>query len=84
MKTIWYSHLTNTEAIEDFKNSVTAAAHVLRRLQTIGNDKVSSLQTTRASDTAYEVSSWPYLQAHLNGKEEAYSELLSILDIKEV
>ena len=81
MKTIWYSNLADEEAKLDFKKSVLGARHVLRRLTSIVNDKTSVLTNVRANDKAYTVASWPYYQSHLNGKEEAYQEILSILNI---
>lgn len=81
MKTIWYSNLTEEEAQLDFKKSVLSALHVLERLTSVINDKTSTLNTVRADDKAYTVASWPYYQSHLNGKEEAYQEILSILNV---
>ena len=81
MKTIWYNHLTDEAEILDFKKRVLSAIDVLRRLHTMSTDKVSAISTTRINSRTYDNASWPYLHAHLNGKEEAYSEILSILNL---
>lgn len=39
--------------------------------------------TEKVSLTDYENSAWPYRQAHLNGKKEAFTELLNLLDMKQ-
>jgi len=81
LKTIWYNHLTDEEEILDFKRRVLGAIDILRRLDIMTRDKVTNISTTRISTRTYDNASWPYLHAHLNGKEEAYLEILSILNL---
>ena len=81
MKTIWYSHLTGDDQIDEFKKYVRNSIGVLKRLHSIVRDKTNSVRTVRTANNTYDTPAWPYKQAYLNGKEEAYQEILSLLKL---
>lgn len=43
-----------------------------------------SIETQKTSESDYDSPSWSHKQAHLNGKQEAYREIMAILTIKEI
>lgn len=81
MKPQWFSHLKSQEEKDRFKELVLSSHKVLDRLKDICYNNLTKTSDVTSND--YDVASWAFKQAHLNGKAEAYREMLSLLDFPE-
>lgn len=78
MKSLWLGGLKGEER-ENFKLSVQNSKIVLDKLREIVYNMYK--ETTSVSSRDYDCPSWPYKQAHDNGRLEILSEILELLDI---
>lgn len=80
LKSKWYSHLKESEEVEEFKQRIKLATPVLERLTKILDEK---LTTANANSTdQYEQAAWAYKQADLNGYNRAINDVLKYLEDK--
>lgn len=73
---VWLSNIPK-EKHDQFKErvSLTLEDQVVKQLVLILKDKIESLD----KNCDYDSPSWAYRQAHRNGRQEAFSEILTIL-----
>lgn len=77
LKTVWFQDLPKSEQ-EDFKKIVLGSKKVLDKLSKIVYNRYNDGELVKTND--YDSPSWSHKQAHLNGKREAYQEILDLLD----
>lgn len=80
MQTLWFSNLNKADQ-EDFQRLVLGSQKVLDRLTEIVYNKVSSDESVKTVD--YDSASWAYRQAHVNGRKEAFNEILKLLELRQ-
>lgn len=80
LKTEWFKDLPASEQ-ENFKQIVIGSKKVLDKLAEIVYNRDKMEDRTVTPD--YDTHSWSHKQAHLNGKREAYREILDLIIIKE-
>lgn len=80
LKTEWFKDLPASEQ-DNFKKIVIGSKKVLDKLAEIVYNK--SIVENRTATPDYDSASWSHKQAHLNGKAEAYREILELITIKD-
>lgn len=80
MKSEWLGSLKGQDR-EDFKNSVLASQIVLDKLREIVYNMHKKDNNSKLVD--YDCPSWSHRQAHTNGRLEALSQILELLEFKD-
>ena len=80
LKTAWFQDLPKADQ-ENFKQLVLSSEKVLDKLRKIVYNM--SIEEERVKTIDYDSPSWSHKQAHLNGKAEAFREIMNLLDFKE-
>ena len=80
LKTEWFKDLPPSEQ-ENFKKIVLGSKKVLDKLSQIVYNR--SIIGDRVATADYDSPSWSHKQAHLNGKLEAYREIIELITIKD-
>ena len=81
MKAVWFQHLKDKTEQDKFRQMVLGSHKVLDRLQEICYNSITSEEKVKAVD--YDSPSWSHKQAHLNGRIEAYREIVELLNISD-
>ena len=81
IQSLWLSHLKDSKEREEYKNKLLASRFLLDKLHEIVYNIVK--METRPSTKDYDSPSWAYLQAHQNGRLEAFEEILKLLSISD-
>lgn len=76
--TSWANHLTDTVERRKFLDYIQSCVEIRERLSTMLSVKVETSSMTKKD---YEGGSWAYKQAHMNGRNEALTEIISLLTI---
>ena len=77
MQVDWIKDLDPTEK-KQFENNFKNSKIVLDKLKTIVYNR--DIKTTVVNATDYDSAGWAFKQAHLNGKSEAFREILKLLE----
>lgn len=80
VKTVWFQDLPKDEQ-ESFKALVLGSKKVLDKLSKIVYNRCNDGEVIKDQD--YDSPSWSHKQAHLNGKRQAYREIIELLKIEE-
>lgn len=80
LKTDWFKDLPVSEQ-ENFKQIVLGSKKVLDKLAEIVYNR--GIIEDRVTTDHYDSPSWSHKQAHLNGKREAYKEIIDLITIKD-
>lgn len=80
LKTEWFKDLPPSEQ-ENFKKIVFGSQKVLDKLAQIVYNK--GIIENRITTSDYDSPSWAAKQAHLNGKAEAYREIIELITFRE-
>lgn len=80
LKTVWFQDLPKADQ-ENFKQLVLSSEKVLDKLRKIVYNM--SIDEEKVKTVDYDSPSWSHKQAHLNGKAEAFREIMNLLEIKE-
>ena len=75
----WVRHLTSEAERKEFTDTVLHDTLVLGRLRTILEDRIQSMETQEHSLSSYDLPSWGYKQAHLNGRKAELTAILKLL-----
>lgn len=75
---MWTKHLKD-DARKDFEALLRNSVTLLSRLTQIINEKEQTLTKEELSLESYRDASWPYLQAHINGRKAELKELRELL-----
>lgn len=79
---VWTAHLTNSpKEKQDFERAVILSTEVLNRLRQILEDREKSIDKLDFSLSSYDHASWPYKQAHLNGRRAELVEIKQLLTL---
>jgi hypothetical protein len=78
--TVWTAHL-KAEAKPSFESAVinTMESPVWHRLIDIIKQELSSLEASTTNEAEYDNSSWAFKQAHKNGKRDALTTILKLM-----
>lgn len=76
----WTNHLNTPEKKQEFEKSLRNDVLVMTRLKGILDKHLEVIKEKEASLSSYDSPSWPYLQAHLNGKKDEIQKLLQLLN----
>jgi cellobiose-specific phosphotransferase system component IIA len=79
LQTQWFSHLKDKQEQEQFKQNIRSSKNILDRAHEIVYNIVKNEELNSLHD--YDSPSWSHKQAHLNGRREAFQEILKLLDI---
>lgn len=80
MKTQWTSHIQDPDKREEFKKLLQNSTLSLGRLYDIVEQKMSEVYSKEEREETYKTPNWAYLQAHQNGRLQAFGEMLRLLD----
>ena len=80
MKTIWTQHLSDPERRKEFEKLLLNSTLSLGRLYDIVEQKMSEIYSKEEREETYKTPNWAYLQAHHNGRLQAYGDILRLLD----
>ena len=80
MKTIWTQHLSDPEKRKEFEKLLLNSTLSLGRLYDIIEMMMNEIYTKEEREEAYQTPNWAYLQAHANGRLQAYGNMLRLLD----
>lgn len=80
MNTKWMAGLSDQEK-KDLKASIQAASPAFKRLTTLLENKLQSVEGERLGRDKYDKSSWPYFQADCNGYQRAIKELIKLIEV---
>lgn len=75
----WIRTLKTEEERENFKKSILAARHVLRRLREIVNEERTLLNNQETSIEDFKDTDWPYKQAFRNGERKGLKYVEDLL-----
>jgi hypothetical protein len=75
----WTRHLKNDEEKKSFEAALRNS-HLLNRLRDLLSEREKALTSKELSTQIYDSPSWPYLQAHINGKKEELLYLHKLLN----
>ena len=67
----------------DMQDTVRHSTIVLTQILRVVDDKLATLERTEISPDMYEDSSYPFKQAHINGKRASLEEIRRLLDFIE-
>jgi len=81
IQSLWVSHLKDSKEREDFTNKLLGSRFLLDKLSEIVYNIVK--MESRPSTKDYDSPSWAYLQAHRNGRLEAFEEILKLISISD-
>jgi len=81
IQSLWVSHLKDSKEREDFTNKLLGSRFLLDKLSEIVYNIVK--MESRPSTKDYDSPSWAYLQAHQNGRLEAFEEILKLISISD-
>lgn len=80
MKTIWTAHLKTEDERKEFQRLLQNSTISLGRLYDIVYHKMTEVYAKEEREEAYQTPNWAYLQAHQNGRLQAFGEVLRMLD----
>jgi len=75
----WIRHLPNEEERANFKKSLLAARHVLKRLREILEEERSNLSNQETSIKDFEDTNWSHKQAFRNGERKGLKYVEDLL-----
>jgi hypothetical protein len=78
MQIQWFSHLKTKSEQEEFKKIVLGSQKVLDRAKEVCYNMIKSGER---SVLDYDSPSWAYRQAHDNGRQEAFKEIIKFLSL---
>jgi len=77
----WASHLSEADERRKFLDYIQSCVEIRERLSQMLSVKV---ETSCMTKNDYEGGSWGYKQAHMNGRNEALKEVISLLTITDL
>lgn len=81
LQVAWTKHLPHgSKEKETFEKSVRNAAHVLERLRDVIEEYEIEIYQKESSESDYG-EGWQFLQAHRNGKKEAFKTIKRLVEI---
>lgn len=75
----WIRHLPNEEERANFKKTLLASRHVLRRLREILEEERTRLANQETSEKDFEDPNWSHKQAYRNGERKGLKYVEDLL-----
>lgn len=76
---LWLASAHGPDEKEALENTLKSSRTALRVLREMVKGRLAALEMDETSIETYESPSWGFRQAHLNGKRDAYKELIGLV-----
>jgi len=80
ISSVWFAGLSKEDK-EVIENSIKTNLTLLERLGEILETELTKVRRDEVQEASYDSNSWPYLQAHRNGKKEALEFLKRVVTV---